>query len=1358
VATERNTFPREKCLPDLLWEQASVHPDRVAVVAGAERLSFRLLAERSAAVAGYLRRHGVLPDDCVGIFLDPSIDLMVGVWGVLCSGGAYLPLSPEYPEERLRFMVEDSRAKVILTQGDLAGRAAELAPPGTRIVTIADAEGSGRDTARMRHTADSGPCPGNLAYVIYTSGSTGKPKGIMIEHRGIVNQMRWLRTAYSLDHNRTVLQKTPLSFDAAQWEILAPGCGSRVVMASPGSYRDPERLVDLITGHAVTTLQCVPTLLQALVDTGELPRCGTLTQVFSGGEALSRSLAVRFFAALPDCQLVNLYGPSECTINSSACTVDRGTVHDGPLTISIGTPVDNTRYHILGADRSPVTAGETGELHISGAQLARGYLHRPGLTAERFIDNPFSADYQHARLYRTGDLASWNADGTVQFVGRSDNQVKLRGFRVELDEIRAAIEAHGWVRRAAVVVRDDPRTGFQHLVAFAELNPKEAALMDQGNHGAHHQTKESRLQTRAQLSNGGCRDRDEIAGRPCIDLPGRIPTPDQRRVVFARKTYRFFDGGDVTADRVRGLLAGEVTGTGAEPREPGTLSPAELGEILRYFGQYLSDDRLLPKYGYASPGALYATQMYLDVDGVGGVEPGCYYYHPVHHQLVLIRRRQPKPGGPRMRVHFLGKRRAIEPVYRNNIREVLEIEAGHMVGLFDRVLPAYGLAIRAHGYLSEVKDDLDCADEDHYLGTFDVVAGAAERPADDVDVYLQAHPGRVADLPAGLYRYQDGHLRPVSADLVQKRHVIAINQRVYERSSLGVTIVSRARDEWLHYLGLGRKLQHLQMNDLGFGFMSSGYSSKSGNDLASAERIAGILGRRHPSYFAVGGLVSAEQRAGEGMAEDIVHMKGPAELIRDDLAGLLPDYMIPNRVVLLDALPLTANGKVDVQALRARDDAAAAHADRPFVPPRTPTEERIARLWTEAMKHEAVSMHDDFFACGGNSLIAVGLINSINRRLGTALPLQVLFEHPTVERLARRVDADAAEPCSRLVPLHAAGSRAPVYCWPGLGGYAMNLKLLADRVRLDRPVFGLQAYGVNPGEQPYATIGRMAAEDVELIRRHQPAGPYTLWGYSFGARVAFEAAYQLERAGERVENLFLIAPGQPPTGARDRSRGGREPEYDDDAYVSILFSVFAGGLTDPALAECLAVAKDDASFAAFVGERFPRLDRDLIGRIVRVVRRTFQFEYAFHELARRRVTAPVTIFKARGDDYSFVEKASGYSSAAPTVVDIEADHYGLIRESGIEKLADAVRRRLRTETEERPMPHVNIKHFPVPLTGEQRTVLVTAITDAVRNAFDCDENVISIALEPVAKEQWNERVYVPEVVDRKELLCKTPNY
>jgi thioesterase domain-containing protein/phenylpyruvate tautomerase PptA (4-oxalocrotonate tautomerase family) len=285
----------------------------------------------------------------------------------------------------------------------------------------------------------------------------------------------------------------------------------------------------------------------------------------------------------------------------------------------------------------------------------------------------------------------------------------------------------------------------------------------------------------------------------------------------------------------------------------------------------------------------------------------------------------------------------------------------------------------------------------------------------------------------------------------------------------------------------------------------------------------------------------------------------------------------------------------------------------------------------------------------------------------------------------------------------------------------------------------------------------MAAEDVELIRRHQPAGPYTLWGYSFGARVAFEAAYQLERAGERVENLFLIAPGQPPTGARDRTRD-REPEYDDDAYVSILFSVFAGGLADPALAECLAVAKDDASFAAFVGERFPRLDRDLIGRIVRVVRCTFQFEYAFHELARRRVTAPVTIFKARGDDYSFVEKASGYSSAAPTVVDLEADHYGLIRESGIEELADAVRRRLRTETEERPMPHVNIKHFPVPLTGEQRTVLVTAITDAVRNAFDCDEDVISIALEPVAKELWNERVYVPEVVDRKELLCKSPNY
>ncbi|HMG65094.1 MAG TPA: AMP-binding protein, partial [Streptosporangiaceae bacterium] len=292
--------PDHRRLPDLLREQVRARPEATAVVYRDAQLSFRQLEEAALRLARRLRQLGVSADACVGLYAEPSLELMAAAWGILHAGGAYLPLSPEYPEERLRFMIEDSRASVVVTQEHLAERLAELAPRGTRVVTL-DAALGAADSAADDPSADlsAGVTADDLAYVIYTSGSTGKPKGVMIEHRAIVNQMLWMGEAHGLGPGRRVLQKTPMSFDAAQWEILAPACGSTVVMGRPGVYRDPEALIAAVLAHRVTTLQCVPTLLQALLDTERLADCSSLTQVFSGGEALSRRLAVQFTAELP---------------------------------------------------------------------------------------------------------------------------------------------------------------------------------------------------------------------------------------------------------------------------------------------------------------------------------------------------------------------------------------------------------------------------------------------------------------------------------------------------------------------------------------------------------------------------------------------------------------------------------------------------------------------------------------------------------------------------------------------------------------------------------------------------------------------------------------------------------------------------------------------------------------------------------------------------------------------------------------------------------------------------------------------------------------------------------------------------
>ncbi|MFI6157222.1 amino acid adenylation domain-containing protein [Kitasatospora sp. NPDC051170] len=1284
TATSAGTVPHARRAPagsaltDLLDGQVRVRPASAAVIGAQGELSFHELSDRARRTAARLRAAGAGPDACVGLFAEPSTALVAGVWGVLYAGAGYLPLSPEYPEDRLRYMLEDSGTRVVLTQEHLRERLAALAPRGTEVVTVEEAQ------AWPERVEGEGPRPEEAAYVIYTSGSTGRPKGVLVEHRAVVAQLRWLLGAGHLDPEVTVLQKTPMSFDAAQWEILAPAVGARVVAGAPGIHRDPEALVAAVRRHGVTALQCVPTLLRALLETEGFTDCTGLTRLFSGGEALSRRLAHELALALPGSSLVNLYGPTECTINATAHLVDPTVIDptapgDGADSVPIGRPVDNTQCYVLDEHLAPVGLGGVGELYIGGVQLARGYLNRPELTAERFVPSPFAPT---ERLYRTGDLARWNPDGTLQFAGRADNQVKLRGHRVELDEIARAIEEHTWVRRSAAVVTDDERTGRQDLVACVELNPREAALMDQGSHGGHHQSKASRLQVRAQLSDPGVRDPASLAGRERVALPGRRETEAQRRAVFARKTYRFYDGGPVTREDLLALLAPRPEGGFA--RGPELLSFPELGRILRWFGQFHSEERLLPKYAYASPGALYATQIHLETGGLDGLAAGLYYYHPVEHSLVRVGAAQPREQAY-LTLHFSGRTGAIEPVYKNNIREVMEFETGHLLGVLDEVLPEYGLAVRPLDPDPAVQARLDVAEEDEYLGSFEVGRAGVRNPV-PVDLYVQAHEGRVEGLPAGLYRYGEGELTRVSDEVVEARHVIAINQSVYARAAFGITAVARAGEgrQWLEYIALGTELHRLQRNGLGLGFMSSGYSSKSGHPLPAARRIDALLEAAGlaagPSYFFLGGKVSEEQILSEGMREDAVHMKGPAEIIKDELATLLPDYMLPNRVLVVDALPLTANGKVDLKALAASDTVRTADVRGEFVAPATERERWLAAAWGKALGYEEVSVTDEFFAVGGNSLIAVALVNRINRECGVTLPLQVLFECPRLGDLAARIDragvagsAGSAGAASRLVPLARGDGRRPVFCWPGLGGYPMNLRALGREAGDGRAFYGVQAYGINAGETPYATIREMAATDLAELRRVQPEGPYTLWGYSFGARVAFEATWQLEQAGEQVENLLLICPGNPKVRRGDARRWGRQATYANPAYLTILHSVFAGRVGGPDLERCLAEVADEDGFTAFVHRQLPDLDEELIRRITRIIGGTYEFDYSFTELAERRLNAPVTILKASGDDYSFIEGSTGYSATPPTVLELAGDHYGVLREPGVHELAAAIR-------------------------------------------------------------------------------------
>jgi amino acid adenylation domain-containing protein len=457
----RVDYPEHVCLHQLFEAQVLRMPDRVAVVYEGTRLTYAELNLRANQLAHHLRALGVGPEVSVGVYMERSLEMVVALYAILKAGGAYVPLDPEYPRERIAFMLEDAQAPVLLTQKHLL---LELPAHGPEVVCLdtdwPEIEGM------ATHNPSSGVTAENLAYVIFTSGTTGRPKGVMNCHRGICNRLLWMQDAYQLTEEDCIVQKTPFSFDVSVWEFFWPLLfGARLVVARPGGHKDSSYLVNLIVEHRVTTIHFVPSMLQLFLDDRAVGSCQSLKRVICSGEALPHDLQERFFTRL-DAELHNLYGPTEAAVDVTYWACEQGSSLDF---VPIGRPVANTQIYILDDKMEPVPVGESGELHIGGVQVARGYINRPELTEERFIPDPFS-DQLGARLYRTGDLASYLPTGAIKFLGRIDHQVKIRGNRIELGEIESVLGGHPAVKQAVVLARED-EPGEKRLVAYVVANP-----------------------------------------------------------------------------------------------------------------------------------------------------------------------------------------------------------------------------------------------------------------------------------------------------------------------------------------------------------------------------------------------------------------------------------------------------------------------------------------------------------------------------------------------------------------------------------------------------------------------------------------------------------------------------------------------------------------------------------------------------------------------------------------------------------------------------------------------------------------------------------------------------------------------
>ncbi|MCV9934565.1 amino acid adenylation domain-containing protein, partial [Flavobacterium sp. LS1R47] len=482
-ATDK-AYSKDKTIQELFEDQVEKTPNNIALVYEGESLTYGQLNEKSNQLAHHIRarykaktQKELTADTLIALCLERSLEMVIGILGVLKAGGAYVPIDPSLPQERIDYVLEDTQAQIILSQRHL-----ENSPklPQEKVVYIDLSEELYRTQAKTNLPQQSQS--NDLAYVIYTSGTTGKPKGAMLNHSGIVNRIEWMQNRYPLNSEDVVLQKTPYVFDVSVWELLwANWYGAKIVMAKSEGHKDSEYLHQLIQKEKVTTLHFVPSMLEAynhyLLEQENI-FSPSIKQIFCSGEALNNNTVQQTYKNVigESLKLHNLYGPTEASIDV--------TFYETTPTknVYIGKPIQNTQVYILSPNQTPVPIGVIGELYLGGIGLSRGYLNRPELTAERFVDNPFATQEDktkgYTKLYKTGDLVRWLADGTIEYLGRNDDQVKIRGYRIELGEIEHAISQIAGIKQVSVQARDrvTENGSSKYLVGYYVLNVEETGL------------------------------------------------------------------------------------------------------------------------------------------------------------------------------------------------------------------------------------------------------------------------------------------------------------------------------------------------------------------------------------------------------------------------------------------------------------------------------------------------------------------------------------------------------------------------------------------------------------------------------------------------------------------------------------------------------------------------------------------------------------------------------------------------------------------------------------------------------------------------------------------------------------------
>jgi amino acid adenylation domain-containing protein len=1015
-------YPRGARLHQLFEAQAAASPQATAVVYAGEALRYQELDRRANQAAHFLRGLGVGADDLVGICMERSLEMVAALLGVLKAGGAYVPLDPAYPKERLAYIVDDARMKVILTTERLKGL---LPESGARLVCLET------DWQRISSQPPEKPvelvAADNLAYIIYTSGSTGQPKGVMITHRAICNHMLWMNERFPLTGDDRVIQRTPYNFDASVWEFYAPLlAGAQLVVAPAESHKNVTDLAALIGEERITTLQLVPSLLQVYLDQPGIERSTALKRVFCGGEPLPAELQERFFHHFDplETSLYNLYGPTEVTIDATFAQCQNGS---GRKFVPIGRPVSNVEVYILDRYLNPVPVGVPGELYLGGESLSRGYLHRPGLTAERFIPHPFSRQ-PGARLYRTGDLVRYLPDGNIEYLSRVDHQVKLRGYRIELGEIEATLRQHPGVQETVIQVRED-QPGDKRLVAYVVQDPGYPGADEAFRERDWEAEKVGQWQT---VYEETYRERPALAD-PTFNITGwnssytgePIPAEEMREWldhtverILANRPRRVLEigcGSGLILFRVAPHCA-EYWGT-----DFSAAAMEHLRELVSQPGTALPQVNLLVRAADNFAGIVRQSFDLVILNSVVQYFPSSGYLTRVLEAAVQA----VAPGG----VIFIG-----------DVRNLNLLEAFHTSVELYRAsdgLPLEQLRQRVHKQMVQEKElVIDPAfftalQEDWPRITHVQVLPKRGSYANELslfryDVLLHVDAEAVADAEEadnGQATWVDWAKEGLSLDRLRRllSDTAPGQFGVCQAPNARVLAYSRAQeklnqDSDLKTAGALRK--YVQ------GFEAEGVDPEAvwllGETLPYSVTLSWANAARDGSFDAL--FRHTRLATGNGTRPSAVekplrrarhrYTNNPLQglfaqmlvpRLREFLQEKLPEYMVPQNFILLDALPRLPNGKMNHRALPPVDVLRPFEAGA-YVAPRTPVEEMLEAIWAEVLTLDRIGIHDNFFSdLGGHSLLATQIISRVREAFQIELPLQRIFEEPTIAGLGQAI-------------------------------------------------------------------------------------------------------------------------------------------------------------------------------------------------------------------------------------------------------------------------------------------------------------------------------------------------------------------